>query len=274
MCCWAEVSESGYHAWRRTGPTPTARRRAELTTAVKRVWEASNRCYGYRKVHVELVRSGVACSDGMVRSIMADNGWESCHPRPWRVMTEQDPAARPAPDLIGREFRAARPGTATVGDITQIDTWEGPVFLATVIDLCSKEVIGWAMADHYQADLVCDAVVMAKRNHRLQRRAIFHSDRGSQYTSKTFRKCLKHNRMRQSMGKVGYCFDNALAESFFASLKKELCDRTVFATRAICIERVANYIEVFYNRRRLHQGLGYRTPAEIREQYRQTSRAT
>ncbi len=273
MCVWAGVSESGYRAWTKTEPTATNKRRSELATKIEQVWEDSNRRYGYRKVHAELARRGVECSDRLVRSVMAENGWRSCHPGPWRLMTVQDPDATVAPDLIGRDFTATEPGVRTVGDITQIDTWEGPMFLATVIDLYTKEVIGWALDDHYRATLVCEAVVMAKRNQRLRRGAVFHSDRGSQYTSREFRKCLKRHRVRQSMGSVGCCYDNALAESFFASLKKELCDQTVFASRRICSDQVVNYIEVFYNRRRLHQGLGYRPPAEVREQYRRSVRA-
>lgn len=228
---------------------------------------ASNSTYGYRRVHAQLAREGIVCCDSLVRDLMVVEGLVSCHPAPWRYLTAQDGTAGPE-DLIGRDFTATKPGVRFVGDITQIDTWEGPVYLSTVIDLCSREVAGWAVADNYHTDLVCAAVGMAARNRRVARRAVFHSDRGSQYTSKQFKQCLKSHRMRGSMGRVGSCYDNALAESFFASLKKELVDRTVFPTRGHAEKAVANYIEVWYNQLRLHSSLGYRTPGEVRESFR------
>ncbi len=273
MCAWASVSESGFHAWTRRTPSPTLQRRVLLAGEVKRVFEESNGVFGYRKVHVRLLEEGIDVCDRVVRDLMAEQGLESCHPAKWRHLTQPD-GTPPAPDLVAREFSASRPGVRLVGDITQIDTWEGPVFLATVIDLYNREVIGWAMAEHHRAELVCDAIVMARRNRRVRRRAIFHSDRGAEYTSRAFRRCLKANgRIRSSMGAVGTAYDNAVAESFFASLKKELVHRTVFPTRARAIDAVANYIEVFYNHRRPHQSLGYQTPAARRATYTNTKSA-
>lgn len=267
MCRWAGVSESGFHAWVKAVPSATALWRAGLVVAIVAIFEASNGVFGYRKVHVKLLEQGHSVCDRVVRDIMAEQGLESCHPAPWRSVTQAD-GTPPAPDLIGRDFTATRPGVRFVGDITQIDTWEGPAYLATVIDLYNREVVGWAMADHHRADLICDAIVMARQNRRVRRRAVFHSDRGSEYTSKQFRACLKANRsMRSSMGQVGCCFDNAVAESFFASLKKELVHRTVFPTQQKAVAAVANYIEVFYNHQRPHQSLGYRTPAAHRTAY-------
>jgi putative transposase len=264
MCRWASVSESGFHAWVSREPSATAQRRGLLTEAIVRVFEASNGVFGYRKVHARLAGEGIVVCDRVVRDLMAENSLVSCHPAPWRTLTQAD-GTPPAPDLIGREFTATRPGVRLVGDITQIDTWEGPVFLATVIDLYNREIVGWSMAEHHRADLICDAIVMARQNRRIQRRAVFHSDRGSEYTSGQFRACLKLNgRLRPSMGKVGCCFDNAVAESFFASLKKELVHRTVFRTRAKAIDAVANYIEIFYNHQRPHQALDYATPVAHR----------
>ena len=267
MCGWAGVSESGFHAWARRTPSLSARRRVFLAGEVKRVFDESNGVFGYRKVHVRLVEDGIEVCDRLVRELMAEQGLESCHPAKWRHLTQPD-GTPPAPDLIQREFAATRPGVRLVGDITQIDTWEGPVFLATVIDLYNREIIGWAMAEHHRASLVCDAIIMARQNRRVRRRAVFHSDRGAEYTSGDFRRCLKLNgRLRSSMGQVGCAYDNAVAESFFASLKKELVHRTVFATRARAVDAVANYIEVFYNHQRPHQSLGYQTPAAARAAY-------
>jgi len=170
--------------------------------------------------------------------------------------------------LIRRDFTAWRPGIRFVGDITQIDTWEGPVYLATVIDLFNREVAGWSMADHHRADLVCQAIEMAVASGKMRRRAIFHSDRGAEYTSRQFRDCLHANgRLRQSMGAVGCAYDNAVAEAFFAGLKKELVHRTEFPTRHSAIRAVANYIEIFYNHQRPHQTIGYTTPAAHRANF-------
>ncbi len=263
MCGWARVSESGFHAWTKRQPSATELRRAELTVKVDEVFEASNGTAGYRKVHAALAKQGVEVCDRVVREIMAEQGLESCHPRPWRCLTRQD-GSKPAPDLIGRDFTATRPGVRFVGDITQIDTWEGPLYLSTVIDLFNREVVGYAMADNHHTDLICAAIIMARANRRTRRRAIFHSDRGAEYTSRQFARCLKAALMRPSMGKVGCAYDNAVAESFFATLKKELIYRTEFPTRALAVEAITNYIEVFYNHQRLHQSLGYETPATVR----------
>lgn len=273
MCRWAQVSESGFYHWRRRTPSASAERRAMLAGEVARVFHGSNGVFGYRKVHAQLADEGIIVCDRVVRELMADQGLESCHPRPWRHLTQPD-GTPPAPDLVGRDFTATRPGVRLVGDITQIDTWEGPLFLATVIDLYNREIVGWAMADHHRADLVCDAIVMARRNRRIRRRAVFHSDRGAEYTSGAFRRCLRANgRLRSSMGKVGCAYDNAVAESFFASLKKELVHRTVFARRTQAESAVANYIEIFYNHRRPHQALGYVTPAHHRANHTNTTAA-
>ena len=264
MCLWAGVSESGFYASQKRGPSAATLRRQELTVEIRRVFDASNGTAGYRKVHAQLAIDGIAVCDRLVREIMAEQGLKSCHPAPWRHLTQPD-GTPPAPDLIGRDFTASRPGIRLVGDITQIDTWEGPVFLATVIDLFNREVVGYKIDDNHRAGLVCAALVMAKQNRRIRRRAIFHSDRGAEYTSGDYRRCLRANgRLRASMGAVGCAYDNAVAESFFASLKKELVHRTVFPTRASAIEAVINYIEIFYNHQRLHEALDYQTPATIR----------
>ena len=272
MCGWAGVSVSGFYAWRRATPSVTARVRAGLTVEVRRVFEESNGTYGYRRVHAQLAREGHGCCDKVVKSIMAAEQLVSCHPAPWRYKTEQGTGSGPV-DLIGRNFTASRPGVRFVGDITQVDTWEGPAYLSTMIDLYSREVAGWAFADNYHTDLVCETVAMARRSGRVRRRAVFHSDRGSQYTSKQFTGYLRTERMRGSMGRVGTCYDNAVAESFFASLKKELVDRTAFPTREHARKAIANYIEIWYNHLRLHSALEYQTPNEVREGFHKSTAA-
>lgn len=271
MCYWASVSISGFYSWRRSLKKHVARR-AAIDSDVKRVFVYSNSTYGYRRVFKHLRDTKVCCTERDVRSSMDRQRLVSCHPAPWRYKTQPGPGAAPA-DLIRQRFWATRPGIRFVGDITQIDTWEGPLYLSTMIDLFNGEVAGWAMADNYQTDLVCETLSMAHRNGRVRRRAIFHSDRGSQYASKQLHSHLKVLRMRGSMGRVGTCYDNALAESFFASLKKELVHRTVFPTRKHARKAIANYIEVWYNRQRLHSSHGYRPPSEVRETFNRKTAA-
>ena len=171
------------------------------------------------------------------------------------------------PDLLRRDFTAERPGTKLVGDITYIPTWQGWLYLATVIDCFNKEVIGYAMADHMRTELICDALAMAARNHTLEEDCIMHSDRGTQYTSAEYATQLNELGLRQSLGRTGICWDNALAESFFASLKNERVHQMVYPTRKHAKKDIARYIELFYNRRRIHSALGYRTPHEVRTEY-------
>ena len=173
------MSESGFYAWQKRVPSATAQRRDILAGEIKRVFDDSNGVFGYRKVHARLAEEGIDVCDRVVRDLMAELGPESCHRAKWRHLTQPD-GTPPAPDLVQREFTSTRPEVRMVGDITQIDTWEGPVFLATVIDLYNREIVGWAMAGHHRVSLVCDAIVMARQNRRIRRRAVFHSDRGSE----------------------------------------------------------------------------------------------
>jgi putative transposase len=168
---------------------------------------------------------------------------------------------------VRRDFTATAPGEKMVGDISYIPTWEGWLYLATVIDCYTKEVIGWAMDDHYKTPLITTAIRMAARNHELQPEAIFHSDRGSNYTSTEFADTLAALDVRQSVGRTGVCFDNAMAESFFGTLKNELVHRTVYPTRDHARRDIARYIELRYNTQRLHSGLGYKTPQEVHHEY-------
>ena len=180
MCHWLQVSASGFFDWRRRPESETARRRTQLARLVEDVFRASNETYGYRRIHAQLNRWGVACGLELVRGIMRELGLQPCQPRPWRaVLTEQDGHAHPIPDLFGRDFTATAPGEKLVGDITYIPTWEGWLYLATVIDCHTKMVVGYAMDDNYKTPLISRAIRDAADRFPVRPGAVFHSDRGS-----------------------------------------------------------------------------------------------
>lgn len=268
MCAWLEVSRSGFYEWRERPASATAQRREELKLLIIHSFEDSDGTYGYRRVHADLAEWGVPCGPELVRALMRELGLEPCQPRPWRqCLTEADGQAGPIPDLVNRDFTADAPGQKMVGDITYIPTWEGWIYLATVIDCHTKAVIGWAMSDNYKTPLIEAAIEMAARNHRLAGDAIFHSDRGSNYTSARFANTLKKLKLRQSVGRTGICYDNAMAESFFAALKNERVHRTQYPTREHARRDIARYIEFRYNTKRRHSGLNYRTPLQVHDEY-------
>jgi transposase InsO family protein len=267
MCAWLEVSKSGFYEWRSRPESATAKRRGELMLLIKKAFDDSDGTYGHRRIAVQLARWGVAAGAELIRRLMRLLGLVACQPRPWRPATTQQGAAGPIPDLVNRDFAADVPGQKMVGDITYIPTWEGWSFLATVIDCATRKVIGWAVDDNYRTPLITSAIEMAARNIDLPAGAVFHSDRGSNYTSAEFAAVLEGLSIRQSVGRTGSCFDNALAESFNATVKVERVHRTVYPTRKKAREDIARYIELRYNRTRLHSGLGYRTPQEVHDEY-------
>ena len=209
MCRWLEVSKSGYYEWRSRPESATAKRREELKLLIQKAFDDSDGTYGYRRIWSQLARWGVRAGLELVRALMRELGLVACQPRPWRPATTQQGQAGPIPDLVNRDFSAAVPGAKMVGDITYIPTWEGWVFLATVIDCATRKVIGWAMDDNYRTPLITSAIEMAARNLDLPADAIFHSDRGSNYTSAEFAAVLERLGIRQSVGRTGICFDKA-----------------------------------------------------------------
>lgn len=263
MCSLLGVSRSGFYEWQDRPVSLTARRRMRLGDLIVAVFDASGHTYGYRRVHAELVRAGVVVDDELVRRLMRSLGLVPVQVKRRRGLTVPDAAAGPVPDLVGRDFTAAAPGAKLVGDITQIDTTEGPLYLATVLDCFSKGVLGWSVDVRYPASLVVAALDMAAGRVGLPDGAVFHSDRGSQYTSRDFAMALERHGVAQSVGRTGICFDNAMAESFFGKLKTELVHHRVFVTRAEARRAVIQFIEGFYNHRRLHSALGYRPPFEV-----------
>jgi transposase InsO family protein len=256
MCEWLEISKSGYYDWRSRPKSAGAQRRDLLKVKIKALFEANNEEYGYRRIHAALVRGGEQVDDETVRGLMRELGLEPCQPKPWRrSLTEQDGQAGPIPDLVNRDFTAGKPGQKLVGDITYIPTWEGWVYLATVIDCATRKIVGWAMDDNYKTPLIIDAIKMASRNLDLPEGAIFHSDRGSNYTSEKFAGALRELGIRQSVGRTGICYDNALSESVNGTLKVELVHRTAYSTRQKACEDIARWIELRYNKTRLSPGV-------------------
>lgn len=262
-CCLLEVSRSAFYEWHKHLPSARQVADDELGERIQAIWDDSKGTYGWPRVHAQLRRDGVHVSRKRVARIMRRRGLIGRCRRRWTKTTVSDPEVA-AVDLLKRAFG---PGTVEldrvyVGDITYIWTWEGWAYLATVIDLASRRVVGWALADHMRAELVGDALRMAIAQRRPAPGLIFHSDRGTQYTSSEFTALLAEHKMIQSLSRPRQCWDNAVAESFFASLKLELIDRRSWATRAQVRSAVFDYIERFFNRRRLHSSLGYLTPAD------------
>jgi putative transposase len=267
MCGWLEVSKSGYYEWRTRPQSAVAKRRELLKIKITALFEANNEEYGYRRMHAVLVRGGEQCCPELVRDLMRELGLVPCQPRPWRYSLTEQGQAGPIPDLVNRDFSAAVPGQKMVGDITYIPTWEGWLYLALVIDCATRMIVGWAMDGNYKTPLIAAAIKMAARNLNLPEGAIFHSDRGSNYTSAEFAEVLGELRIRQSVGRTGICFDNALAESVNGTVKVELVHRTAYDTRQKAYDDIARWIELRYNRTRLHSALGYRTPQEVMDEY-------
>ena len=274
MCLWLAVSTSGFYDWLKRPQSATAARREALAARVRHFFTASDGTYGYRRIHADLAAEGVECSPELVRQIMRQEHLVPCQPRPFRVTTQADAeAAACMPDLVKRDFTAERPGVKFVGDITYIHTWQGFIYLATVIDCYSKKVVGWSVADHMRTELVETALRNAAATAVIEPDAIFHCDRGSVYTSAGYRALVAGLGMRSSMGRTGVCWDNAMAESFFSALKNERVHRTVYATKERARRDVIAYIEGFYNSRRRHSALGYRRPNEVHYSYQQPALA-
>ena len=263
-CCELfEVSRAAYYQRRDSEPSLRELSDAELTERIREVHADSNGTYGSPRVTAELRRRGVACGRRRVRRLMRLAGLEGRAKKRWRKTTIADPDVERAKDLIQRHF-----GPCTeidrryVGDITYIATWEGWAYLATVIDLASRKVVGWALADHMRTELVIEALKMAFTTRRTPPGAIFHSDRGCQYTSIDYGHVARANGVVLSVGMAGQCWDNAVAESFFATIKHELIDTRSWPTRAGLRTAIFDWIEGWYNTRRLHSSLGYLSPTD------------
>jgi len=273
LCRILGVSRSGYYAWHCRPPSAGARAAEALTAQIRQIHTTSRGTYGSPRVQAELQATGVPCARKRVARLMSAAGLAGCQRRQRRPRTTRtDPAAVPAPDLVERGFTPAQvggPDRLWVADITYVATEEGWLYLAATLDAFSRRVVGWAMAPHLRTELALTALAMAvgTRQPGPDRGLVHHSDQGSQYTAFAFGRRLQAAAIVPSMGSVGDCYDNAVAESFFATLKGELLHRRSWPTRAAARRAIFEYIEVWYNRQRRHSTLGYVSP----EEYEQTA---
>ena len=273
MCRVLGLSPSGYYAWLRREPSARARRDAQLTERIKEIWGANYEVYGRPRIHAELREEGKRIGAKRVGRLMRAAGIAGVtRRRSTKTTTREQRAARVAPDLVDRDFSASAADRLWVADITYVRTWTGFLYVAVVLDAFSRRVVGWAMAGHLRTELVLDALNMALWRRRAHG-VIHHSDQGSQYTSIAFGARCKEAGVRPSTGSVGDAYDNALCESFFATLECELLDRRSFRTHAEARLAIFEFIEGFYNGRRRHSALGYRSPADYEAAHREAAAA-
>jgi putative transposase len=266
LCRMLGVSKSGYYAWRGRPPSERSRQDALLIEKIREIHSRSRETYGYPRVHAEMRSLGVSCGRRRVARLMRAAGLRGCVRGKRRRTTRRDPRAAPAPDLLGRDFVAGRPNRVWLADITYVPTREGFLYLAFILDTYSRKVVGWSMAPHMRTELVVDALEMAVwRRRPVAGLLVHHSDRGVQYTAISFGKRLEEVGIVPSMGRTGTALDNAMAESFLATLKTELVHRRRFPDREVARSAIFDYLEGFYNRRRLHSALGYKSPVSYEE---------
>jgi putative transposase len=260
MCRLLGISRSGYYAWRSRPPSARQIADAELTRATVRIHEASRGTYGRPRVHAELRYEGTRCSGKRVARLMRAAGLHGIPSRRRRGLTRRRPGVAPHPDLVQRDFVAKALDRLWVADISYVPTGQGWLYLATILDCCSRRIVGWSMADHLRTELVVDALDMATSSRRPAPGLVHHSDQGSQYVALAFTRRLHQAGIAASMGGVGTAYDNAAAESLFATIKRELVHRHRFPTRAAARTAIFEFIEVFYNRRRIHSSIGHLSP--------------
>jgi putative transposase len=262
LCGVLGVSRAGFYAWKDRPISPRERRDGELTALIRQIHDESDGSYGWPRMHAELRHRGVRVSRKRVARLMRQAGLSGLLTRRRGRTTIRVPGVRAAPDLVHRDFRPAGPNQLWVADLTEIQTWEGKLYLAAVIDCYSRRVVGWAMAEHMRAELVVEALEMAVWQRKPTPGLVHHSDQGSQYTALVFGQRCREAGIAVSIGGRGSALDNAVCESFFASLKKERIRRRSWPTRRDAQTAVFAWIEGWYNRHRLHSTLGYLSPTD------------
>jgi transposase InsO family protein len=271
QCRLLGVSPSGYYARKQRAPSKRATANAALTERIRAVHERSRGTYGSPRVHAELREAGPVGRKRVAR-LMRQAGLAGCRPRGFRRTTIPDPTVQAA-DLVQRDFRPTEPDRLWVSDITYVRTDEGWLYLAAILDAPSRRVVGWSLADHLRTELALDALAMAPDRRRPAPGLIHHSDRGTQSLAAAYADRLDAHHARQSVGSPGTCWDNAVAESSFATLKTELIHRQTWRTRRQAGTAIFEYIEGFYNRQRRHSTLGYLSPAEVEDRYHRQAAA-
>ena len=267
LCRVLAVSRAGYYAWRKRPPSQRTIANQKLQQALWTVYDRSRQTYGYRRVHAA-VQSQIPCNHKRVARLLRGAGWQAKRSRRYRVTTQANPAHPVAPNRLAQVFVATQPDQIWLSDITYIRTGQGWLYLAAILDLYTRRIVGWAMGKRLQADLTLKALQMALHQRRPKEGLIHHSDRGSQYTSKEYQALLSRHKLLPSMSRAGNAYDNAPMESFFATLKTELVHHCRFETRQQAQAALFDFMEVFYNRQRLHSTLGYRTPADFESFFR------
>lgn len=266
LCRTLGVSRSGYYSWAEREPSARARDNEALAVEVRAVHARSRGTYGSPRVHRD-VRRRRPVSRKRIARIMRENGLYGRRPPRFRTTTDSNHAEPIASNVLARDFSSTAPDRKWVGDITYVWTGEGWLYLAVLIDLFSRRVVGWAVADHLRTELASRALKMALGRRRPPTKLVHHSDRGCQYASTEYNSLLRAAGATSSMSRRGNCWDNSVAESFFATLKKELIHRYRWLSRSDAANAIAEYIEVFYNNHRLHSSIGYLSPAEFEAEY-------
>lgn len=265
MCKVLGVSRSGYYAWLGRPPSRRERENGDLLKAIRQVHAESRGVYGSMRVHQALLRLGLRCGRHRVARLMRQAGLHGIPKRKFKRTTRRVPGRSVAPDRVQRDFSAVAPNRKWVTDITYIATREGWLYLLTLMDLYSRRIVGWSMRTRMTDDLMIEALDMAVKQRQVPAGLIVHSDHGGQYTSTKVQSLLHAKQMLASMGTVGDCYDNAAMESFFSTLKRELASLGIHASRDQARQAIFEYVEVFYNRQRLHSALGYLSPAEFED---------
>jgi transposase InsO family protein len=267
MCQLLGVTRSGYYAWQPEKAGPRELENRVLVEQIRVEYKTSRQTYGSPRIWASLVGQGVACGRHRVARLMRREGIRPPkRHRRYPITTQPQPGMIPAPNRLNQEFSATTANTKWVSDFTYIDTAAGWLYLAIILDLFSRKVIGWAMSEHMNTALVETALHMALQTRQLDATLLHHSDQGSQYTSSAYQHHLADRNIQLSMSRVGNCYDNAVAESFFGTLKAE-CATSQFVTHAQARTTIFEYIEVWYNRQRLHSSLGYLSPVEFEQQH-------
>jgi putative transposase len=274
LCRVLGVSRTGFHAWEGRAPSDRALTDARLTKRISEIHEKSRDSYGVRRIHLELRDEGIRVGRKRVERLMRAAGLSGYVKRRKGKTTIRVPGVRVADDLVGRDFNPMAPNRLWASDIKYVSTWEGTLYLASVIDCFSRKVVGWSMRDEMPAELVVDALEMAIRRRRPAGELVHHSDQGSQYVSLVFGRRLREAGIAQSMGSKGDCYDNAVCEAFHATLEKELLRGRSFRTKQEARTAIFDWIEAWYNRERRHSRLGYRSPEQYEHDHERSDCAS